>query len=511
MRHAASRSGSGQYSLDGGSQIRRLAEPGPDLSQGHGSRRTQLSQELAPSPLLPSPPSKQASLAPSNGPAASAGTSPDHAKAGSGSSHELSLAEQKRLESELLAEADEARPRTLKEARERARLRKQQTETTSSPPATANANTQSAADTPSPRKGASLHIRDVAASTAAAALADEAGPRSSIESRDRPVRNPKRISNLDSTLAADHRSISERSNPSDYSGDSGVEGAFSFDDPVGSSSQLLTLPAGADPQATSMDDLTDAVNSAMNDLSFGDDTLSAEDEFATPLAPVQQETRQLPPTLPSARSLASVTGAGVSSPLASPNKFAAQTPRSHVFPPSVSKQSLVPTPLASPVQQRVIQPSVPDHIDIYGKTVPMPKAFASKAITVDKRRLSSWERARTYAQYTNELLHLETGLHLWMEVVQRPAARQANRGKPTDDWLASGTIRSHVRNEGSYADSIRSDMTFPMRGDGAKAKEIVSVLPTMEESPVLLHIGAGDHVAGFPARHGGAQRGESVL
>ncbi len=103
--------------------------------------------------------------------------------------------------------------------------------------------------------------------------------------------------------------------------------------------------------------------------------------------------------------------AGVSSPLASPAKYAPATPRTSSFPTEASKQSLAQATVASPTHQRAMQPpvpSVPSHIDIYGKTVPMPKAFASKTINVDKRRLSSWERARSYAQYTNELLHLET-------------------------------------------------------------------------------------------------------
>ncbi len=54
-----------------------------------------------------------------------------------------------------------------------------------------------------------------------------------------------------------------------------------------------------------------------------------------------------------------------------------------------------------------------------------------------------------------------------MEVVQRPAMRQQNnrttQAKQTDDWLTQGTLpRSrHVRDEGSYADSVRSDMDVP--------------------------------------------------
>ncbi|CBQ67745.1 conserved hypothetical protein [Sporisorium reilianum SRZ2] len=495
-RHAASRSSSGQLVADQIPQRWSSAESRDDVPAKQPSRHAS----------SPDSPTKASGLQVVD---EKADLSAQNKAPKSPSLHEPSLAEQMRLEKELLAEADGSRPRTLKEARERAKLRKQQTEATS-PPSTATASKeQTAAPSSSPRKGASLHVRDVASSTTVAAV-DDAGSRSSIDSKHRPLRNPKRISNREGALAAEQRSLSERSAPSDYSHDSGAEGAFAYDEPAALANQYLAATAAQDQQATSIEDLTDAVDNAMNDLSFGDgdDTLSANEEFSTPMPPSkpQQEARpQLPTSLPSAKSLASITGtlpnvatdAVRSSPLASPARYTPQTPKATFF-PSAASQALSTPPLGSPVHQRTAQmpstpqqrsgPTVPSRIDVYGKTLPMPKAFESSGIIVEKRRKSSWERASTYARYTNELLHLQTGLSLWMEAVQRPAMRQQNsrpsQAKQPDDWLAQGTLpRSmHVRNEGSYADSIRSDMTFPMRGDGAKAKEIVSVMPTMSES-----------------------------
>lgn len=503
-RHAASRSGSGQLSSDQIPQRRSSADFRDDFARRQSSKEPLLASQDPAFGSIPDSTVESGSgtatrghISPTKGTtlyAVDENTRPSTEKAegGSRSSHEPSIEEQMRLEKEMLAEADESRPRTLKEARERAKLRKQQGEAIS--PSTSATSPPSAAQT-SPRKGASLHMRDVA-SSATAALADDNVSRSSIDSKDRPVRNPKRMSNRDNTITAERRSLSERSAPSDYSHDSGVEGAFTYDVPVAEST-------------SNMDDLTDAVDNAMNDLSFGDETLLAEDELAIPLPPPSQAREESRPplsaSLPSAHSLASVTGvqytraqeAFRSSPLASPVKQTPQTPKATFFPSSISGQPMATPPLASPVHQRTSQvpttpqraSTLPPRIEVYGKTMPLPKAFASSSIIVDKKRMSSWERARSYAQYTNELLHLETGLNLWMEVVQRPAMRQQNNrtvpGKQADDWLAKGTLprSAHVRNEGSYADSIRSDMTFPMRGDGAKAKEIVSVMPTMVESP----------------------------
>ncbi|KAJ9476835.1 hypothetical protein PHBOTO_000498 [Pseudozyma hubeiensis] len=505
-RHAAARSSSGQTVSDQIPQRQSSADFGGDYARmDPAATPSRVSQEAMPGqaglgdPTSLTAPTKGAALQ-----AVDEHTSTDRESVGR-HSHEPSLDEQKRIEQELLAEADESRPRTLKEARERARLRKQQGETASPPPASATLQ-QAASATSSPRKGASLHMRDVA-SSATAVAAEESGPRTSVDSRDRPLRNPRRMSQREAVLSSDRASLSERSAPSDYSHDSGLEGAFTYDEPaVTLSNQHLAAPAADTNQpASSIEDLTDAVDDAMNDLSFGDDTLSADDEFATPMPPAkaQEEVRpRLPTSLPSAKSLASVTGVGPeavrSSPLPSPARYAPQTPtKGHFFPAVNSNQSLATPPLGSPVHPRSAQSGYtpqrsatapPARIEVYGKTIPMPKSFNSSSINVDKRRQSSWDRARTYAQFTNELLHLETGLSLWMQVVQRPAQRQQTSRpiKQGDDWMAQGTLpRSmHVRNEGSYADSIRSDMTFPMRGDGAKAKEIVSVMPTMAESPV---------------------------
>ncbi|GAC95554.1 hypothetical protein PHSY_003130 [Pseudozyma hubeiensis SY62] len=505
-RHAASRSSLGQPVSDQIPQRHSSADFGGDHARtGSAATSSRVSREDAPGRLDLSDSTSQ--TAPIKGAALQAVdeiASTDRESAGR-RSHEPSLDEQKRIEQELLAEADESRPRTLKEARERARLRKQQGEAASPPSASATIQ-QPASATSSPRKGASLHMRDVA-SSATAVAAEESGARTSVDSRDRPMRNPRRMSQREAVLPSDRASLSERSAPSDYSHDSGLEGAFTYDEPAASSShQHLAAPAAnADQPATSIEDLTDAVDDAMNDLSFGDETLSADDEFATPMPPAkaQEEARpQLPTSLPSAKSLASITGAGPeavrSSPLPSPARYAPQTPtKGHFLPAIHSNQSLATPPLGSPVHPRSAQSGYtpqrsatapPSRIEVYGKTIPMPKSFNSSSINSDKRRQSSWDRARTYAQFTNELLHLETRLSLWMQVVQRPAQHQQTSRpiKQGDEWMAQGTLpRSmHVRNEGSYADSIRSDMTFPMRGDGAKAKEIVSVMPTMAESPV---------------------------
>ncbi|SPC65397.1 uncharacterized protein UHOD_00528 [Ustilago sp. UG-2017b] len=512
-RHAASRSGSGQLSSDMIPQRRSSTDFREDVMRRQASKEPlQATQEPSagstPVPAAESVPdtATRGYISPAKGTTLypvdeNARLSNEKTGDGSKSSHEPSIEEQKRLERELLAEADESRPRTLKEARERAKLRKQQGDSVS-PSASATSPPGATQTTLSPSKGASLHMRDVA-SSATAAFADDNNSRSSIDSKDRPLRNPKRISNREGALTAERRSMSERSAPSDYSHDSGAEGAFTYDEGAVQSNQQ---------QSSNMDVLTDAVDNAMNDLSFGsaDETLSAEDELTTPLPP-QTQPREgsrppIPASLPSARSLASVTGVQQTraqdafrfSPLASPVRQTPQTPKDNFFPSSLSGQPLATPPITSPVHQRAGQDPItpqrsttlPPRIEVYGKTVPLPKAFASSNIVVDKKRMSSWERARTYAQYTNELLHLETGLNLWMEVVQRPAMRQQNNraapGKQGDDWLTQGTLprSTHVRNEGSYADSIRSDMTFPMRGDGAKAKEIVSVMPTMVESPV---------------------------
>ena len=529
-RHAASRSNSSHLSSGQIPQRRSSV----DIRDGVYSRQASREPSQESSPGLPS--DSIADTLPNTASRGSAGPTKGstlravdenarpataQTEGGSRSSHEPSLDEQRRLERELLEETDEARPRTLKEARERAKMRRQQSEVASPTSASATSGLV-AAPTTSPRKSPTRHVRDVA-SFATSAGPDDNASRSSIDSRDRPLRNPKRMSNRDSALNADRRSISDRSAPSDYSHDSDAEGPFTLQEPPLRSGEHGLVDdrsgwPGSSQQTANMDDLTDAVNNAMNDLSFGsaEDTLSAEDEFATPLPPAPKaqdsSTSRVPASLASARSLASITGAQQhatsepvrSSPLASPTKHTLQTPRasgtSSSQMPSVNTahSRTSPSP-GSPAVQRIAQgaaapprsaPSIPSRIEVYGKTLPMPKAFASSSIVVDKRRMSSWERARTYAQYTNELLHLQTGLSLWMEVVQRPAMRQqnnrTNQGKQAEDWLTRGTApRSHhPRNEGSYADSIRSDMTFPMRGDGAKAKEIVSVMPTMAESPV---------------------------
>lgn len=154
---------------------------------------------------------------------------------------------------------------------------------------------------------------------------------------------------------------------------------------------------------------------------------------------------------------------------------------------SPSAQSTHPgqfVPHTLQAQQRLTAPNKIARLDVYGKTVRWPPAFDPSAI-IEQRRLAPWERARSYAHYCNDLCTTSSGLQVWLEMVQRPAQRVTNveaKGPSTTQ---------HSRGDGTdhsgYASSVRSNMTFPMRGDGGRAKELISQPPseaTINESHV---------------------------
>lgn len=130
-------------------------------------------------------------------------------------------------------------------------------------------------------------------------------------------------------------------------------------------------------------------------------------------------------------------------------------------------------------QQRSTAPNKIARLDVYGRTVPWPAAFNPDAI-IEQKRLAPWERARSYAHYCNDLAKIPTGLEIWIDMVQRPAQRVST--EPITP------LKQHKRGEGTdhsgYAMSVRSDATFPVRGDGGRAKELQLNMPsTIEESP----------------------------
>lgn len=151
-------------------------------------------------------------------------------------------------------------------------------------------------------------------------------------------------------------------------------------------------------------------------------------------------------------------------------------------------------PHAMRSQQRSTAPNKIARLDIYGKTVPWPAAFEPAAI-IEQKRLAPWERARSYAYYCNDLMNTPSGVMIWLEMVQRPAQRAAAAAaaNSTIKQVHGTPNKRHMRTEGTdgsgYAASVRSDATFPMRGDGGKAKEIVSHHPSeaaIPESPTAL-------------------------
>ncbi|KAN0063054.1 hypothetical protein ACQY0O_004217 [Thecaphora frezii] len=419
---------------------------------------------------------------------------------GSTTTSELDPEEQARLERELLAGegSDGPRPKTLKEAREKARLRRQQSEAASAP------------QTSSP-------AREAGRAHAAGLSTDDALSRASVDSIDRPYRDPRRLSSREVPSLSRKSTSSEFSAPSDYSHGSEADdlgapsssvdgrGGVSHDDAYGG------MPSGAEGAAVAaaiasydagggIEELTAAVSSAMQDLSFSsaDDSTNTVYGAEAPQTPAQTieaghrafdhelQTPKATSTsrFDNARLSSTQTAAptaqkalrggknGLASPYAERSNAAASNSLQGVMRQKASTETARSLPVISP-------------IEVYGKTVPFPACFGSATITA-KKKAAPWERARSYAMFTNELLALQTGLELWMDAVQRPAKRQ-QIGRQSQDALSGQDEHpfrgGHVRNEGSYAASVRSDLTFPMRGDGGKAKEIVSSLPSMPESP----------------------------
>ncbi|PWN42637.1 hypothetical protein IE81DRAFT_116992 [Ceraceosorus guamensis] len=161
--------------------------------------------------------------------------------------------------------------------------------------------------------------------------------------------------------------------------------------------------------------------------------------------------------------------------------------------------------------QRVAANPAAIRLPVYGRTTAWPVSFDPSPI-IEKRKLAPWERARAYAQYANDLASIDSGLYVWLSVVQRPAQAQnqtqqrgikpgsqhkglgfattqpATSSKLRGDGLASGRASGpgHAREttgDSAYAASIRSEATFPIRGDGGRAKEIVQATPSMGNIP----------------------------
>lgn len=123
-------------------------------------------------------------------------------------------------------------------------------------------------------------------------------------------------------------------------------------------------------------------------------------------------------------------------------------------------------------------------IGIPGKTIPFPKAFKASLIAVEKRRLPPWERARAYAAFTNELAATPSGLALWMEGARRglthgssTGVKSVGRGYPgnTPTGLVGVSDGATIHPRDVSGASVRSDQTFPVRGDGGKAREITQI------------------------------------
>lgn len=177
-----------------------------------------------------------------------------------------------------------------------------------------------------------------------------------------------------------------------------------------------------------------------------------------------------------------------------PSAFATAATSPSVTNQNARQQQASFIPHSMQFQQRSTAPNKIARLDVYGKTVPWPAAFEPAAI-IEQKRLAPWERARSYAHYCNDLMSTPTGVMIWLEMVQRPAQRAAAAAaaNSTIKQVHGTPNKRHLRAEGTdgsgYAASVRSDATFPMRGDGGKAKEIVSHLPSeaaIPESPTAL-------------------------
>lgn len=190
-----------------------------------------------------------------------------------------------------------------------------------------------------------------------------------------------------------------------------------------------------------------------------------------------------------------------------------QKPSSY-FPPAspASASNNASYPLAPLVQKRSSsqQINAATKLGVPGRTIPMPAAFNAASIYSDRRKLPPWERARGYAQCVNELSHTPSGLTLWMEAAQRrPVAGGSSVARNTGQIInQSGQLGSSVRypsdlgasgphpRDASGA-SARSDMTFPMRGDGGKARDVTDT--TLDRTPADAMPGAVPSNIPYPA------------
>lgn len=153
----------------------------------------------------------------------------------------------------------------------------------------------------------------------------------------------------------------------------------------------------------------------------------------------------------------------------------------------------------APPQRTLI--SLNTRINVPGKTVPYPPAMNAQSVSIDKRKLPPWERARAYATFVNELASMPSGLTTWMEMAQKQPrntmgtvkAGQRGGGGPRypstfgvggesgtysgDSVMTSlsSSSAAYVHPRDASGASVRSDMTFPMRGDGGRARDVTQV------------------------------------
>jgi hypothetical protein len=167
---------------------------------------------------------------------------------------------------------------------------------------------------------------------------------------------------------------------------------------------------------------------------------------------------------------------------ASPSADKPAPTKSHAASRSITQATPRPTGAAAPT--RVAR------LPVFGRTSAWPTTFDPTPI-IEKRKLAPWERARAYAEFANDLAGISTGLEVWLSIVQRPAQAQAARGAMGASRNAANKLRGipglHARDttdSSVYAASVRSDATFPMRGDGGRAKELTAVREAgIPESP----------------------------
>lgn len=135
-------------------------------------------------------------------------------------------------------------------------------------------------------------------------------------------------------------------------------------------------------------------------------------------------------------------------------------------------------------------------IPVPGQTVPWPGALRTSSVAVEKKRLAPWERARAYAELTNELAAVPRGLDLWVYSMSNPTVAATKR-KTSESHGRFGTLGGGARLPSSLSEafprgqnvngghephlrdvsgaSARSDQTFPMRGDGGRARDVTQM------------------------------------